>query len=218
MKKHFSIILILLFTLPLWTGCELNKKEIPNLADIRSQIKEYHKSGKYDSDLNRIFNRVNLEFSKITPKENSLVVFDIDETTLSNYQFGLDYDFGYNEQIWDEWISQKKAVAIKQVKDFYDMLISKGYKVAFITGRNTSHYNDTKENLINVGYTIFDTLITRRMDELKTSAVTYKSNERNKLVEKGYEIVATIGDQHSDILGTNHGMQVKLPNYQYIIH
>jgi len=55
------------------------------------------------------------------------------------------------------------------------------------------------------------------MDALKTSGVTYKTNERNKLVEKGYEIVATIGDQYSDILGTNHGIQIKLPNYQYIV-
>ena len=217
MKKQFSIIIILLFALLLWNGCELNKNEIPNLAEVRTQIKEYHKSGRYDADLKMIFTKANLEFSKITPRTNSLVIFDIDETALSNYQFGLDYDFGYNEEIWDEWVNEKRATAIKEVKDFYNMLVSKGFRIAFITGRNTSHYNDTKENLISEGYTIFDTLITRKMDALKTTALIYKSEERQKLVDKGYEIVATVGDQYSDILGANHGIQIKIPNYQYIV-
>ncbi|PJA99026.1 MAG: hypothetical protein CO128_04885 [Ignavibacteriales bacterium CG_4_9_14_3_um_filter_30_11] len=217
MKKHFSFILILLFTLPLWNGCKLNNKEIPNLSDVKAQIEGYHKNGKYDADLKKIFTKANLEFAKITSKENSLVIFDIDETTLSNYQFGLDYDFGYNEEIWDEWVNEKRATAIKEVKDFYNMLVSKGFRIAFITGRNTSHYNDTKENLISEGYTIFDTLITRKMDALKTTALIYKSEERQKLVDKGYEIVATVGDQYSDILGANHGIQIKIPNYQYIV-
>ena len=217
MKRLFYFISILTFAILVLQGCKNNSKEISNLSTVKEQIKEYHKNGKYDSDLTRIIKKAKEEFAKIDAKNNSLVIFDIDETSLSNYQFGLDYEFGYNEQIWTEWVSKEKATAIKQVKDLYDMLISKGFKVAFITGRNTSHYESTRVNLINQGYTEFDTLITKKLDELKISAVKYKSTERTRLVQKGYEIVGTIGDQFSDLQGPYHGIQVKLPNYQYIV-
>ncbi len=217
MKRIPALLSVVIIALTVLQGCETNKNELTNLATVKEKLKEYHSGGRYDTDLNMIIKKAKFEFSKIKPKDNSLVVFDIDETALSNYQFGLDYDFGYNEEIWTEWVVKEKAIAIKQVKDLYDILLLKGFKVAFITGRNTSHYKSTKENLINEGYTNFDTLITRKMNALKTTAVNYKSKERKLLVEKGYEIAGTVGDQYSDLLGANHGIQVKLPNYQYIV-
>ncbi len=217
MKKFFSLSLIIILTITVWYGCESKSEELINLALVKEQIKDYHKNGKYNSDLKMIVKKAKDEFGRIVPKDNSLVIFDIDETSLSNYQFGLDYDFGFNDNIWDIWVSSKKATAIKEVKGLYDMLLSKGFKVAFITGRNRSHYDATKENLISEGYTKFDTLITRRMDALKTTAVDYKSKERKQLVENGYVIAGTIGDQFSDLEGPYHGIQVKLPNYQYIV-
>ena len=217
MKKILTLLTVVIISLTILHGCETEKKELINLAIVKEKLKEYHTGGKYNTDLNRIIKKAITEFSKITPKENSLVIFDIDETALSNYQFALDYDFGYNEEIWTEWVDSKKATAISEVKILYDMLIEKGFKVVFLTGRNRSHYDATKENLINEGYTKFDTLITRKMDALKTTAVDYKSKERKQLVENGYIIVGTIGDQLSDLEGPYHGIQVKLPNYYYIV-
>jgi len=74
-----------------------------------------------------------------------------------------------------------------------------------------------RKNLISEGYTKFDTLITRRMDALKITAVDYKSEERKQLVKNGYVIAGTVGDQFSDLKGPYHGIQVKLPNYRYIV-
>ncbi len=217
MKRLLLILSVTIFALTILQGCGTKENEFTNLSVVKEKIKEYHSSGKYDSDLNLIINNAKKEFSKIKPQAKSLVIFDIDETVLSNYQFGLKYEFGYNENIWDEWVSSKNATAIKEVKGLYDMLLSKGFKVAFITGRNRSHYDATRENLINEGYTKFDTLITRKMDALKTTALDYKSKERKLLVKNGYEIVGTVGDQFSDLEGPYHGIQVKLPNYQYIV-
>ena len=217
MKKLLSLLPFIIIVLTVLQGCETKKNELTNLSILKEKVKEYYSGGEYDADLNQIISKAESEFSKINPKINSLVVFDIDETALSNYQFELNYDFGFNDNIWDAWVKEKRAVAIKQVKKLYHMLISNGFKIVFVTGRNRSQYDDTKENLISEGYTKFDTLITRKMDELKTTALKYKSNERKLLVEKGYIIAGTVGDQFSDLKGKNHGIQVKLPNYQYIV-
>lgn len=51
-----------------------------------------------------------------------------------------------------------------------------------------------------------------------TTAVVYKSAQRRKLEESGYKIVGNIGDQWSDILGTNTGDRTfKLPDPLYYI-
>lgn len=50
------------------------------------------------------------------------------------------------------------------------------------------------------------------------TAVVYKSAERKKLEEEGYKIIGNIGDQWSDILGTNTGNRTfKLPDPMYYI-
>ncbi len=78
--------------------------------------------------------------------------------------------------------------------------------------------NSTYQNLINAGYIKFDTLIVRGQDEYKITAAEYKSHKRNELTKNGYNIVGDVGDQQSDLSGQFHGIQVKIPNYQYIIN
>lgn len=50
------------------------------------------------------------------------------------------------------------------------------------------------------------------------TAVVYKSAQRKKLEDAGYRIVGNIGDQWSDLLGTNVGKRTfKLPDPLYYI-
>jgi predicted secreted acid phosphatase len=50
------------------------------------------------------------------------------------------------------------------------------------------------------------------------STVEYKSLERKKIVEKGYTIVMSVGDQWSDLSGEPHAqVSVKLPNPFYFL-
>ena len=116
-----------------------------------------------------------------------------------------------------EWNSEMKAPAIPRVKDLYNFLLSKGFKIIFLTGRNFPEYEVTFKNLKQAGYTQFDTLITQREDELKLKATEFKSLKRVELTGKGYDIVGTVGDQWSDLEGPDHGIQVKIPNYLYLI-
>ena len=188
-----------------------------NLSIAKEEIIRYHETGKYDEETAEAVDNAIDEFKNIIAGDNNAVIFDIDETALSSYEYRKKYDFGYVPELWDKWVSEAKAPAIKHVKRLYDFLISKGFKIIFLTGRKDYMYESTYKNLQSAGYTKFDTLIIRERDEYKMTALKYKSHKRAELAEKGYNIVGDVGDQLSDLEGPYHGIQIKIPNYQYII-
>ena len=188
-----------------------------NLTTAKDEVIKYHDSGEYDKELSQIIEDGIGEFENMQLSKNSTIVFDIDETALSNYEYSKEYDFGYVPDLWDKWIKEAKAPAIKEVKHLYDFLVSKGFKIIFITGRKDYQYDPTYKNLVNAGYKKFDTLIVRKPTEYKETATDYKSKKRTELVQHGYNIVGDIGDQISDLVGPYTGVKVKIPNYQYIV-
>ena len=54
-------------------------------------------------------------------------------------------------------------------------------------------------------------------EETKMKAKDFKSNKRGWLIKQGYEIIGTVGDQWTDLEGEYHGIQIKIPNYLYMI-
>ena len=157
------------------------------------------------------------KFSKVEIKENSVVIFDVDETALNNYGLAKQMDFGYVYDLNKKWNEELKAPAIKQTQDLYFYLLNRGFKIIFLTGRNSNEYDVTYKNLIQTGYTVFDTLITQREDEQNLKTQQFKSTKRAELAAQGYEIVGNIGDQWTDLNGPYSGIQIKIPNYLYEI-
>ena len=213
MKKIFLSVFTV-FLILLISDCS---HEIKNLTTARNEVKEYYASGKYDEELDEVIKKAKSEFEMIEFKEKSVVIFDVDETALSNYELAERMGFGYVYEMNKEWNAEMKAPAIPQVKDLYDFLLSKGLKIIFLTGRNIPEYEVTFTNLVKEGYTTFDTLITQRENEYDLNAKEFKSKKRTELTENGYEIIGTVGDQWSDLEGSYHGIQVKIPNYLYLI-
>lgn len=214
MKILLKIILIAASSVIL-ISCASDKPV--NLTIARENVKAYYESGKFDEEVNSIIENAKNEFEKIKFKENSAVIFDVDETALSNYELAERMGFGYVYKMNKEWNAEMKAPAIKQVKELYDYLLNRGAHIIFLTGRNIPEYEVTYGNLVKAGYTVFDTLITQRENEYKMRAQGFKTSKRKELTEKGYEIIATVGDQWSDLNGDYHGIQVKIPNYLYLI-
>jgi acid phosphatase len=212
MKKLLTIAL----TFTLLVACEKNEKPV-NLSIAREEVKQYYESGKFDEELNSVVEEAKEKFSDVQFKENSVVIFDVDETALDNYELAEMMGFGYVYQMNKKWNAEMNATAIPQIKELYDFLLSKGAKIIFLTGRNFPEYEATYQNLKKEGYTVFDTLITQIGDEKKMKAQDFKSSKRVWLTEQGYEIVGTVGDQWSDLEGEYHGIQVKIPNYLYLI-
>lgn len=190
---------------------------LKNLDTAKDEVAKYYESGQYAEELTKIIEDAKKEFSKVVPTSNSAVIFDIDETALDNYKEIKRIGFGYERQLWEEWLQKAEAPAIPQVKNLYNFLIEKGFKVVFITGKKDYQYDATFKNMIAVGYTKFDTIITRSKDEYKIKSAQYKSQKRNELVGKGYVIAGCVGDQLTDCVGDNCGIVVKLPNYLYLV-
>ncbi len=188
-----------------------------NLTDARSEVKEFYESGRYDEELDEVIKNAMEQFQHVNFKENSVVIFDVDETVLNNYGLAELMGFGYVYEMNKKWNAEMKAPAIPQVKELYEYLLARGAKIIFLTGRNIPEYEVTYKNLKQEGYEVFDTLITQREHEYELTAEEFKTSKRKELTEKGYEIVGTVGDQWSDLNGEYHGIQVKIPNYLYLI-
>ena len=126
-------------------------------------------------------------------------------------------DFGYVPEQYDIWEKKGEAKGIKEVLELYNYLMEKGFHTIFITGRKLPSYKATKNNLVAEGFSGFDTLIVKTEDDFNKTALEYKSAKRTELTKSGYNIVGTVGDQWSDLDGPFHGIQVKIPNYLYMI-
>jgi acid phosphatase len=209
--------MLLLLSLLIISCCEVPPFKIFNLSEAKNAVQSYYESGSFDAECSKVIDDAIKHITKIKITEKSCVIFDIDETALSNYTYTKEIGFGYIYSLWVEW--QKKAIApaIKATKYFYDYLISKNIRVIFLTGRTSEVKESTNRNLIEQGYVKFDTLIVRTGNENKITSAEFKAKKREELVKNGYDIIACIGDQWSDLVGGNAGYKIKLPSYLYLI-
>jgi hypothetical protein len=117
----------------------------------------------------------------------------------------------------DKWVHTGAAPAINQTLATYQMLLNRGFRIVFLTGRSHVVTDITATNLKRAGYSHYSALITRSDAELNLTAAVFKTNRRAQLSLEGYNIVANFGDQWSDVVGDCSGFRVKLPNYIYIV-
>jgi predicted secreted acid phosphatase len=171
--------------------------------------------------------------------DNPAVVFDIDETSLSNWEIIYHNNFAYlangacdlsspNPCGWRDWDLSARAVALQPTLDFFRLVKSlnarNGGKVAifFITGRyeDPSERVATEWNLRKEGYDTWERLYLRPSSTKGDPVSKYKTDSR-KEIEKKYKIIANLGDQYSDLIGDlddDHAEQCfKISNPFYFI-
>lgn len=210
MKNYFLLFFVLALI-----SCSSN--QLVNLRTSKDIVKDYYESGKYNEEMNEVIKDAKEKFNKVEVKNNLVVIFDVDETALNNYGLAIQMDFGYVYDLNKKWNEELKAPAILQTKDLFYYLLNKGIRVIFLTGRNYNEYKVTYKNLLQAGYSGFDTLITQSKEDQKLKAQEFKSKVRTQLTKQGYEIVGTVGDQWTDLNGPYSGIKIKLPNYLYEI-
>jgi len=213
MKPKFILIfaLILLFS-------EQSFAQFFFLNDSAS-VSNYYISGGHDAELRGIIASAIEHFKNMTAKPNDVFVFDVDETSLSNFEVFRASGYKWNAELYDNQLKEESSPAIKPVQELYNVLIDKGYKIFFITGRenNEFNYSHTYGNLKKSGYTKIDSLILRSEEFKNSTAQEYKSTIRQRLVSAGYNFVGNAGDQWSDMAGGNAGYMVRVTNYIYCI-
>jgi len=187
-----------------------------NLHNAIKSVKQYHTSEQFNHDVEIAIDDGLANLQQLEIPKNAAFVFDVDETALSNFEYELRYNFGYDAKTWDEWIKEANATAIPGVKRLYDSLIARGIKIIFITGRNAALIKDTELNLKKVGYNRYDTLICKTPEFKGKKAIEYKSKIRKELSSK-YKIIGSVGDQWSDLEGGWTIIKIKIPNYMYFI-
>jgi predicted secreted acid phosphatase len=143
------------------------------------------------------------------------IVFDVDETALSNYSAIVADGFVYGPKSQAE-AADEIGVAIKPTLDLYKLAQSKGIDVFFITGRGEAVRDHTAHNLEREGFTGYQQLILKPAGFAGTT-VAYKAGARKAIEDQGYDVIATVGDQYSDLAGGYADSAFKLPNPFYYL-
>ncbi len=196
----------------------------PNLSLVKNELKNYYNSGCYQKELTQVIQKaqryidqqaeINL---KGKPQKKLALVLDIDETSLSNYKSMIGRDFGGNRKEYHKDVMAADAPAIKPMLALYQDARKHGITIFFVTGRHESERKATEKNLQKAGYSGWSGLYLRPINYTSKSIIPFKSHTRKMITEKGYTIVASIGDQYSDLKGGYAQKVFKLPNPFYYL-
>ena len=148
---------------------------------------------------------------------DATVVFDIDETLLSNYAYYKGTGFTFTQDGWNAFTESCGNTAIAPTRKLYRQLVRDGFAVVLLTGRSDTERSATAACLRKRGISGWHELILRTQAEASLSADVYKSKHRSDLQGEGHRIVASIGDQVSDMSRGHLKAGFLLPNVMYFI-
>jgi len=198
----------------------------------------------YLKDFSAVTDKARAFIAQRVPEiERPAVVFDIDETSLSNWKELYHNQFGYvatgacdlsdaNELCGQHaWELSARGVALEPTLELFRFLKTlkgkNGERVAafFITGRfeSPAERRATARNLRKVGYDGWTGLILRPPSTKQEDVAQFKSGARAAIEQRKehYTIIANLGDQYSDLDGNAAGEHAercfKLPNPFYFI-
>lgn len=211
MKK---ILLLCFILVPFWAQADLPF----NLSRIKQRLQQYHDSGAYQQDTLNVVNRAQMylrnrliDNQKLKTPRKLAVVFDIDETLLSNYSKMRASNFGAGGPLTNN------DPVITPTATLFHFAQRHHVAIFLITGRRQSRHNRqlTMENLKSVGLRRWQSLYLKPKTDHHRSAVWFKSSTRRRIERMGYDIVFSMGDQLSDLVGGAADMTYKLPNPFY---
>lgn len=145
-------------------------------------------------------------------------VFDVDETLLSNY----DWFAKSTPQFTVDPAASAAANAnctlpvIEPTRTLFNNLKKIGVTPFIITGRPEADRDATAACLTKAGITGYAELILKPAGNTQ-SAADRKADQRKALIEKGWKIGPSIGDQISDMAGGSMAHGFLLPNGIYFI-
>ena len=214
-----------------------------NAGDLKAALTNFHDSGVYDTELaqvdgiatkylNNDWRQHHAAAAKHASKARTraraahhgggkwwnkklAIVFDIDETALSNYSAIVADGFVYGPKSQAE-ATDEIGVAIKPTLDLYNLAKAKGITPFFVTGRPEAQRAPTEDNLKREGYTDYAQAFLKPAGFTGTT-VQYKTGARTQIEQQGYHIVASVGDQYSDLAGGHEDTAFKLPNPFYFL-
>jgi hypothetical protein len=206
-------------------------------GDYASALKSYHDSGAYAKDLTTVDRRARaymLDRAQAlrrcrgtggAPRSKRracaalkpALVLDIDETSLSNYENISATNFTNTVGALALGVAHADDPPIRPTLQLFQAARRNRIAVFFITGRPDNIpgvRSRTQTNLKSAGYAGWAGL---SLNPGGLATVPYKSGERAKIEQRGYRIIANVGDQESDLQGGHADRAFKLPNPFYFI-
>ncbi len=163
------------------------------------------------------------------------VVFDVDDTTLTTYNYEIYSNWAYNPDTNKAFVNACLPApdgvgscvfpAAPSMAQLASDAEAEGYTVFFLTGRPESQRAGTLANLTSEGYDApSERVFLKDVGGVDTwltcspcSTIQYKSQTRQHIESLGYDIVANFGDQYSDLTGGYANKTFKLPNPNYYL-
>ncbi len=200
-------------------GCAAVPDEpTPNLGILRQECVSWYQSGGYAAAFERAAEpagRIARQMTVIPGK--TAVVFDIDETLLSNWAYLSANHFVLEMTTFKRWVREAEGVALAPTQDVFNIAKTRGADLFLITGRPESLRAATVRELRQAGYSGWKHLYLKPDADPVASNIPYKSGVRKMLEDRGYQIVLNIGDQESDLAGGHARNRIKLPNPFYYV-
>ena len=198
--------------------------EPQNLDKLKTEIRSYHDTGAYDKELAAVAKQAEAYINakaeankKSSDPAKLALVLDIDETTLSNYDGIIKRKFCDNPREINRDIRTAQAPAIAPMLALYRDAKQHEVAIFFVTGRRPDLKNPTEKNLVKAGYTSWRGIYFRPKEDNNQSVIPYKTQVRAHITNQGYTIIASIGDQSSDLTGGYAEKTFKLPNPYYYL-
>lgn len=198
--------------------------EPANLGQLKEEIAAYHASGEYNKEFSKVIKEAQAFIDQVatqnesakTPKKLALVL-DIDETSLSNYPLMKQNRYCATLDQFKQAQLKADQPALTATRELYQDALKHHIAVFFITGRTDEIKKATEKNLKNEGFTQWAAVYYKPASYKRSSIIPFKSRARAIIEHKGYKIVASIGDQQSDLSGGHAMKTFKLPNPHYYI-
>jgi HAD superfamily, subfamily IIIB (Acid phosphatase) len=199
-----------------------------NIDNVKRELLDYHDLF-YDVDVAKVFEAArNFIENYSGDAKLPAIVFDIDETSLTNWPNLVADNFGYiaggpcdalpaGPCGFNKWIAMANAEALRPALKLFKAAKAKRIAVIFITGRRDQQRDATLINLDHAGFDGWTELHTRPDRDEFPTVQAFKTTERIKVEAEGYTIIANIGDQMSDIEGGHAQCTFKVPNPFYFI-
>lgn len=197
-----------------------------NVGDAMMAASAYHDSGDYVRDFDTVIAQARNWIDERAPKvRQPAIVLDIDETTLSNWDEIRANGFGYipggpcdvlpkGPCGAGAWEKSARAPGFASTRALIEDAQARHVAVFFVTGRHEDERDATQDNLHRAGITNWAGLYLRPMTSHGYAAL-YKAPVRERIERKGYTIVASLGDQPSDLAGGHAEKGFLLPNPFY---
>jgi len=173
------------------------------------------------------------------------IVLDVDDTTLNTWPFELSVNFAFSPTAQQPYVDGQKFLAEPGMVETVKAAEREGYAIFYLTGRPATQEAATLGNLtadgigVDAGYPKPTTLsdgedglftkpaVANYPDYLKAACagdanstcttIHYKSATRAHIESLGYDIVANVGDQFSDLKGGHADHVFKIPNPSYYL-